>query len=118
MIPIAKLTGADLDYYVGRAMGIDPDKLEIRVTRRWKTRSCYCEGKLWAPTEEYERTGRLITFQGISIMYREPLRWDACLPGGPWFPGRSPLEAAGRAFVAGVLNASEVEPPATREVTL
>jgi hypothetical protein len=114
---VAELSGAQLDYWVGRALGLPPHSGKP-LTRRYKT---YDElpfdtrphhdpdfGDDFEPSERWDHGGPIIEREQITIKAREdeagPLEWAAFVGSNPVGAvtclGPTPLIAAMRAYVA------------------
>jgi hypothetical protein len=100
MTSVHKLTGPALDYCVARAAGVS-----VTVGRYYGEAVIYYapfEGRVYAPSLDWNQGGALLHAAGIGVSERARNRWQAHCVAVPavCFEGRTPLEAAMRCFVA------------------
>lgn len=129
---VSELTGAELDWYVAKAEGIE--NIELRTAQRATNRICVVKASggrqfdyTYSPSTQWNCGGQIIEREQIHLMCipatdkGDPAFWDASLDSKIQFnthdetqlkfimaTGATPLIAAMRAYVASVFG-EEVE---------
>lgn len=104
VLPMKKvndLSGAELDYWVARAQGIDPLKISIQTAQRSEERICVVDGKRYDPSTNIALGWPILEINLISLRKPKDVNgfWVACNYYSSGMD-KSPLSAIMKCFLA------------------